>query len=193
MKKLLPVVLLAALPSAAWAHTGVGAVHDFSHGLMHPVSGLDHILAMIAVGLIAARMGGRALWLVPLAFVGMMVAGGVLGMTGAPLPFVELGIGLSVVVLGAIVAAGVRPPAALAMSLVGVFALFHGHAHGAEAPADVSGLAYAAGFVSATALLHATGAALGLTAQTRAAGGQTLIRIAGAAMAIAGIAMIGAA
>ncbi|HQS11097.1 MAG TPA: HupE/UreJ family protein, partial [Xanthobacteraceae bacterium] len=125
---------LALAPSLAFAHTGVGATHGFVHGFMHPVTGLDHVLAMVTVGILAWQMGGRAIWLLPASFVTLMAVGGALGMSGFDLPYVETGIALSVVVLGAAVAMGVKAPLAFAMGLVGMFAVFHGHAHGAEMP-----------------------------------------------------------
>ena len=120
--------------TAAQAHTGVGATTGFTHGFLHPVSGLDHVLVMVAVGLFAVHLGGRALWLVPLSFVSMMVVGGIVGMAGFGLPFVEIGIALSVIVLGAAVAFSLHLPTVAAMGLVGLFAISHGHAHGMEMP-----------------------------------------------------------
>ena len=131
------------------------------HGFMHPLSGLDHQLAMILVGIFAYQLGGRALWLVPLTFVSVMAVGGFLGIAGMPVPFIEIGIALSVIVLGAIVAFGVKAPLAVAMGIVGLFAIFHGHAHGSEMPLDASGLEYGLGFMLATALLHAVGIGIG--------------------------------
>src|SRR5262245_41105334 len=131
------------LPTVAFAHTGVGEASGFVHGFGHPVSGLDHILAMVMVGLFAYQLGSRALWLVPATFVLAMAAGGVLGVTGLNVPFIEMGIALSVIVLGAIVAVGVKAPVAVAMGIVGLFATFHGYAHGAEMPENAGGLAYA--------------------------------------------------
>jgi urease accessory protein len=157
MLRVLLAVLLAALPSAALAHTGGAEAHGFIHGFAHPIGGLDHILAMVAVGVFAFVLGGRARWLVPLSFVGMMAMGFLLGLGGIELPFVELAIALSVVVIGAAAAWGRPMPVIGAMALVGVFAVFHGHAHGAEMPADATGLTYALGFMLATALLHAAG------------------------------------
>lgn len=187
----LPFTLAALAPSAAFAHTGVGDVHGFAHGFLHPLSGLDHVLAMVAVGLFAAQRGGRALWLVPLAFLGMMIAGGALGAAGVGLPYVEAGIALSVVVLGAAVALRLDLPTTLAMALVGVFAVFHGHAHGAEMPETASGLAYGAGFIGATALLHAVGLGLGLAlGRTQTPLGGRLAQGAGGAMALAGVALL---
>ena len=150
-------VALALIPTTAFAHPGIGDAHGFVQGFAHPLGGLDHILAMVTVGIFAWQLGGRAIWLVPLSFVLAMAAGGVLAMLGVSVPLVELGIALSVVVLGAVVALGVKAPLAIAMGLVGLFAIFHGHAHGTEMPLDASGGAYGAGFVLATALLHIAG------------------------------------
>ena len=175
----------------ALAHTGVGDTHGFVHGFMHPVGGLDHVLAMVAVGLFAAHLGGRALWAVPAAFVTLMAVGGALGMNGVSVPYVETGIGLSVVVLGAILATGVAPPVSLAMGLVGFFAIFHGHAHGAEMPEDASGLAYGVGFMFATALLHVAGLGLGMAiGRFGETHGTRYVRGAGAAVALAGIGLV---
>ncbi|MBY0258441.1 HupE/UreJ family protein [Methylobacterium sp.] len=182
--------VLVATP--ALAHPGHEAASGFTEGFLHPLSGLDHVLAMVAVGLIAARIGGRALLLVPLAFVGMMVLGGALGVAGTDLPFVEIGIALSVVVLGAALALRPALPVAAAMLLVGAFAVFHGHAHGAEMPETASGLAYGAGFVGATALLHAVGLGLGLSAG-RLARSLPALRVAGAGLAVAGLGLLTAA
>jgi len=182
-------LLLAA--TAAQAHTGGGDAIGFVHGFTHPIGGVDHVLAMVAVGLFAAHLGGRALWLVPLAFVAMMGVGGAFGMAGANLPFVEIGIGLSVVVLGIAVAVGFRLPTAGAMALVGFFAIFHGHAHGAEMPATASALEYGLGFILATAALHASGIGLGLLiGRLRDADGDRIRRVTGSAMALAGIGIL---
>ncbi|WP_332688586.1 HupE/UreJ family protein [Devosia sp.] len=159
MRFLLALAILALSPTLAFAHTGAGHAAGFFHGFEHPIGGLDHVLAMVAVGVFAYVLGGRALWLVPLSFVGMMVVGFALGLAQVDMPFVELGIALSSVVIGAAAAMGRPMPVALAMGMVGAFAVFHGHAHGAEMPADSSGLTYAAGFVAATALLHLSGLA----------------------------------
>jgi urease accessory protein len=163
----LAAALIALAPVAASAHPG----HDGAgvvHGFMHPLSGYDHIIAMVAVGLLAARLGGRALWLVPASFVAVMTVAGLAGSTGVALPYVETGIAASVVVLGAVALFGVAMPVAAAMGLVGFFAAFHGYAHGLEMPETASALAYGAGFVAATAMLHAVGIGLGLViGQTR--------------------------
>jgi urease accessory protein len=143
LTRTLPAAATAILaPAVAFAHTGVGDTSGFVHGFGHPISGLDHILAMVMVGIFAWQLGGRALWLVPTTFVLIMAVGGALGIAGIGVPFVEIGIALSVVVLGAIVAFNVKAPVAAAMGLVGLFAIFHGHAHGAEIPEDAGGVAY---------------------------------------------------
>jgi urease accessory protein len=182
----LPLLLIFLLPSLAQAHPGSpGHTHGFSNGLLHPLTGLDHICAMVAVGLWAAQRGGRALWLVPLTFVSIMVVGGILGMGGVGIPYVEQGIAASVLVLGIFIAAAVRLPLAASMAIVGLFALFHGYAHGAEMPDTASGLAYGIGFVIATASLHFCGISLGLAAQKFASA--KLIRFAGGAIAGCGV------
>src|SRR5262249_34108358 len=145
-------------PVAASAHPGIpGHTHGFEDGFSHPLSGIDHILAMVSVGLFAAHLGGRALWLVPPSFVSVLALAGVAGMAGATLPFAEIGIALSVVILGLAIACQFNIPTLAATSLVGFFAIFHGYAHGAEMPASMSALSYGLGFVCATALLHASG------------------------------------
>ena len=158
---------------------------------MHPIGGLDHVLAMVAVGVFAYVLGGKALWLVPLSFVGMMVVGFMLGANGMDLPFVELGIALSSIVIGMAAASGKSMPVAGAMALVGSFALFHGHAHGTEMVAGTAGLEYAAGFVVATALLHAAGigAALGVS---KLAGkyGRIVAQVAGGVFALGGVGVL---
>jgi urease accessory protein len=187
----LAAVLLMTGATAVHAHTGVGSTAGFAHGFAHPLGGTDHILVMVAVGLFAAHLGGRALWLVPLSFVSMMVLGGIFGMAGIGLPFVEMGIALSVVVLGLAVAFGLHIPTVAAMALVGLFAIFHGHAHGAEMPELASGLAYGAGFVLATVLLHALGIGLGRSLGTAGtATARRALQTAGSVMALAGIAIL---
>ena len=142
-------------------------------------------------GLFAVQLDGRARWLVPLSFVSVMIAGAALGMAGIEVPFVEVGIALSVVVLGLAVALRLHIPTAAAMGLVALFSIFHGHAHGAEMPESALGLAYGAGIVLATALLHALGIALGLgIGKARTAVGQRTAQTAGSAMALAGIAIL---
>ena len=183
--------LLVLVPGAALAHTGHGDGAGFAHGFFHPLGGIDHALAMIAVGVFAYQLGGRARWLVPGAFVAVMALGGALGMAGAQIPYVEAGIALSVVALGAIVAFRVKAPVAAAMAIVGLFAVFHGHAHGAEMPADTSGVAYAAGFMLGTALLHAGGLGLGfLIGRAGETRGPLLVRATGALTCLVGVALL---
>ena len=172
-------------PRSAFAHTGVGPAHDLLHGLEHPLTGLDHILAMFAVGLWATQRGGRVLWLVPLTFVFVMTLGAVLGMSGVSIPFVEQGIVLSVIILGVFVAAAVRLPLPVSACIVGLFALAHGYAHGTEIPSSASGLSYALGFAAATVLLHTAGIGFGLAMQ-RVHSSQA-VRLAGATIALGGL------
>ncbi|WP_371125857.1 HupE/UreJ family protein [Bosea sp. (in: a-proteobacteria)] len=181
------VVIASALAGPALAHTGVGAVHGFGAGLLHPLFGVDHVLAMVAVGLWAGLTGGRARFAYPLAFVGMMVLSGLWGMSGAALPGVEIGIAVSVVVLGLAIALRATPPLAAGAAACAIFAIFHGHAHGAELPQGSSGLGYALGFVLATAALHGAGLAL---AGLLAARAPLLARVAGGGLALAGVAIL---
>lgn len=179
---------LMALTTGAAAHTGHGVMPDMAHGLMHPFGGPDHLLAMVAVGVFAAQLGGQAIWRVPAAFILVMIAGGAAGYLGLPLPMVEQGIGLSVVVLSIAVALGFRPAPVFAMGLVGLFAVFHGHAHGAEGANTVAFLPYAAGFVAATALLHLAGIALSRMAdRLGATTASRLKRLIGAVGTVAGV------
>lgn len=184
-------VLAAFAPSTAFAHTGVGATAGFAHGFLHPLTGLDHVLAMVMVGVFAFQLGGRALWLVPATFVGVMALGGALGVAGIDVPFVEAGIALSVIVLGAVVALQVRAPVAVAMAVVGLFAIFHGHAHGSEMPESAAGAVYGLAFMLATALLHTAGIGLGsLLGRAAERKGPLVVRAAGAAAALAGVAIL---
>ena len=181
-------VLLAAGGVIAWpaiAHEQQGQAAGFVTGLLHPVSGLDHVLAMVAVGLWGAQLGAPAIWLLPVTFPLVMAFGGFLGLIGVPLPGVELGIATSAILLGAMVALQARPPLALAALLVAFFAVFHGHAHGTELPAGQSGLLYSVGFVVATGLLHAVGISIGLVHRWPA--GRILLRAGGAAVSLAGV------
>lgn len=182
---------LVLLPVTASAHVGVGDAHGFVHGFSHPLSGIDHILAMLAVGLLAVQLGGRTLWLVPLTFVSAMALAGIVGTAGIKVPFVEIGIGMSVVVMGLAIASRLSLPTLVAMSLVGFFAIFHGHAHGTEMTESVSGLAYGVGFVCATALLHAIGVGTGLViGKASHLYSRPIVQIAGGAMTISGIAIL---
>jgi urease accessory protein len=180
-----PVIALAAVvtPSIAYAHVGFGPTSGWVHGFWHPISGLDHVCAMIAVGLLAAQRGGRALWALPLSFLCAMTGGALLGATGGSMPFAEGGVLLSVLLLGVLVVAALPLPLLATALVVGVFAAFHGHVHGTEMPATVSGAAYAAGFIAATATLHATGIGIALHARGR---DSQLARYAGAFIMICG-------
>ena len=192
----LPVMVAAAaialMPGIALAHTGVGDTSGFSHGFVHPLTGIDHLLAMMMVGVFAWQLGGRALWLVPLTFVLVMAIGGAFGVAGVSIPFVETGIALSVIVLGAAVAFRLSMPVAIAVALVGLFAVFHGHAHGEEMPENAAGLAYGLGFMLATAALHLAGIGLGfLIGQIADERGPAVVRIMGGVVAVAGLALLG--
>jgi urease accessory protein len=192
-RRLIPAFAAAVslVPTAALAHTGIGDAHGFVHGFAHPLGGLDHVLAMVTVGIFAWQLGGRALWLVPSTFVLMMAAAGALGLYGVAVPFVEVGIAASVIVLGAVVALGVKAPLAATMGLVGLFAVFHGHAHGTEMPVDAAGAAYAAGFMLATALLHLGGIALGFViGRVGDIRGRLVYRVAGALVTLVGLAIL---
>jgi urease accessory protein len=195
MRRALLATALVLAPTLAFAHPGLpGHTHDLASGFVHPFSGLDHVLAMVAVGLFAAQLGGRALWLVPASFVAMMAAAGLAGMNGVALPLTETGIALSIVVLGAAVALRLALPVAAAMALVGFFAIFHGYAHGLETPETASGLLYGAGFIAATAALHGIGVGIGLAlGRFEGAFGRNLTRLAGSAAAVIGVVMLAGA
>lgn len=191
MRFLVTLASVMLISATASAHTGHGDTAGFVHGFAHPIGGLDHVLAMVAVGLFAAIVGGRALWRVPASFVAVMALGGVLGAAGLAVPFVEIAIAVSVVVLGGAVFLRQKLPVSAAMALVGFFAAFHGFAHGAEMPAAASGLAYGLGFVAATALLHAAGLAAGLGAMRLGAkAGPAVLRIGGGLVSLAGLGLL---
>jgi len=156
------LVLTSVWPLMAWGHVESGQAGGFLSGLSHPVSGLDHVIAMVAVGLWGAQLGMPALWVLPVAFPMMMAFGGMLGLIGIPLPGVEIGIAVSAVVLGALVLGQVRLPLIAAVGVVALFAVFHGHAHGTELETGQNAMLYSLGFVIATGMLHAVGIATGL-------------------------------
>jgi urease accessory protein len=185
LPRLLLAVVLGGLCAAALAHEETGQAAGLVSGLSHPVSGLDHVVAMIAVGLWGAVLGPPAIWVLPVAFPLVMALGGLMGLLGLPLPGVEIGIALSAIVLGALVLAEVRPPLWLAALLVAAFAVFHGHAHGRELPEGTSALLYSLGFVIATGLLHGVGILLGVAHQWEA--GRRLVRAAGGGVALVGV------
>jgi urease accessory protein len=181
----LPVLIAGfALSDAALAHTQTGVAGGLVSGFLHPITGLDHLIAMVAVGLWGAQLGAPALWVLPIAFPMVMAFGGVLGVLGVPLPAPEVVIALSAVALGAAVAAQLRASLAVAAALVAVFAIFHGHAHGVELPTAANPLAYGVGFVVATGMLHLCGIAIGTLSRWRV--GQRLIRVLGGAIAALG-------
>jgi urease accessory protein len=176
---------VALLPGAALAHTGIGVIGGFQSGFTHPIFGFDHVVAMIAVGLWGAFLGQPAIWLLPVVFPVVMAFGGLAGVLGVPLPGVEMGIALSAVALGAMVALALRPPLWVAAVLVGAFAIFHGHAHGTELPEAANPLAYGVGFVIATGLLHLSGIVLGLLARWPM--GLSAVRVGGGVIACVGL------
>ncbi len=193
MKKytLITTLIVAALSAAAHAHPGHGPASGIEWGLIHPMTGLDHVCAMLAVGLWAAQRGGRAVWAVPLSFVGMMMLGVRLGAAGVGFPAVEQAIAASVLVLGLLIACAVRMPLATAGALAGFFALFHGHAHAAGMPEGASGFAYCAGLALSTALLHSTG--IIIARQAARPGKIPPLRLAGGAIAACGFCLLLAA
>jgi urease accessory protein len=182
----LAVLLLAAAPAEAHLLGAGGA--GLGAGVLHPLAGLDHLLAMVAVGAWAAQIGGRARWLVPAAFAGMVAVGGAIGMGGAPIPGMEAAIALSVLLLGGFILLALRPSLALGMTLVGAFALFHGYAHGTELPDAAAPALYAAGFLAATLLLHAAGIGIGLLLPRIA--GTLALRAGGGAVAATGVLLL---
>ena len=185
--RLFVTAVLILAPSVAFAHPGHGMDGNLLAGFIHPFSGIDHLMAMTAVGLFAAHLGGRSLWAVPAAFVGVMTLGGMVGAAGVSLPFAETAIALSVLVFGLVIFSRMTPPVIAAMALVGIFALFHGYAHGVEMPADGSGALYGIGFMAATALLHGFGMTLGLATQRfDEAPRHRVMKVCGAAIGIVG-------
>jgi urease accessory protein len=182
MKRILTTICL--LPAALFAHTGHDAL-GFATGFTHPVFGLDHLLAMLSVGILSAQMGGRAIWTVPLTFVSLMLVGGVFGMLGIPFFSVEIAIALSVLLLGILIASNKKFPLFITMAGVGFFALFHGHAHGGEMPGSAQPALYALGFVLGTSLIHLLGVFLGWVA-TRQPRHSLILRISGVAIAVVG-------
>jgi urease accessory protein len=179
------VAWLAALASPALAHVQAGQGIGFLTGFLHPISGLDHVLAMLAVGLWGAQLGAPAIWLLPVTFPIAMALGGFLGLVGIALPGVEVGIAASAILLGTALMTERRFPLFTAAALVGFFAIFHGHAHGTELPPGESGLLYSLGFVVATGCLHAIGIAIG--AIHRWPTGRVALRVAGGGVGVAGI------
>lgn len=177
--------ILMLIPSLLLAHTGAGFTSGFLVGLGHPFGGLDHLLAMLAVGIWASQMSDRAVWAVPLTFVGVMLFAAALGIAGIAVPFVEQGILISVLLFGILIAVAARFPLGASAVIVGLFAIFHGHAHGEEIPAAITGLSYALGFGLATIILHGVGIGFGIlfTNSERV----PVVRYAGVAITLLGI------
>ncbi len=184
MRGALALLLLCACASVR-AHSGEANASGFLAGVLHPLTGFDHLLAMVAVGIWGATLGLPLVWALPVAFPMLMVVGGILGITGVPLPFIESGIAVSVVVLGLSIAAAWRAPVPVALAIVAVFGVFHGYAHGAELPKSASPAAYVAGFVLCTGALHLTGIALGTLKRLRH--GALTLRASGGLIAVAGV------
>ena len=184
---LVAMAALAGRPALAHIIDG-SAAGGFLGGFAHPLFGLDHVVAMIAVGLWGAFLGPPAIWLLPIAFPMVMAFGGVIAILGVPVPGVEIGIALSAIVLGGMIALAARPPLIGAALIVAAFAIFHGHAHGAELPPGSDAVAFSVGFVMATGLLHLTGIAFGLL--TRWPAGRIGVRAAGIGIALVGAAFL---
>lgn len=188
LKVFTTLLLLMLLPDLAAAHTFKGET-GFVSGVFHPVMGFDHLLAMLSVGIISAQIGGRSIWTVPLMFVTVMGLGGFLGMQNIPLPGVEYGIAFSVLILGLAVARGRKIHPLLAHLGVAFFAIFHGHAHGAEMPAMASPFIFSLGFLLGTAIIHLAGVSVGLVSRVIRNGPETL-RYVGAGIAGIGVYII---
>ena len=178
-------ILMLFWPLAAWAHVESGQAGGFASGLLHPVSGLDHVLAMVAVGLWGAQLGQPAMWLLPVAFPMMMALGGMLGLIGVPVPGIEIGIAVSGIVLGALILGQMKMPTPVALGIVAFFAIFHGHAHGTELAAGQNAILYSLGFVIATGTLHAVGITLGLIHRWNA--GRVALRCTGSLVLAGGL------
>lgn len=181
--RLLSTALLL-VPGVAFAHPGDPQHLGLGAGISHPLTGVDHLAAMVAVGILGATIGGRATWVLPLSFVSMMIVGGLLGLAGLPLVGVETAIVLSSVAFGAMIMLNIRPALLTAMGIVGLFAVFHGHAHGAELPTGAVAWVYVAGFVAATIVLHILGAMSAIAARRH---GKMFNRAAGFAIASVGV------
>lgn len=185
LRRLLPPATIALAPTVVFAHTGVGTIGGFTSGFTHPILGLDHLLAMLAVGIWGAQIGGRSVWMLPVAFPLIMAVGGFLGASGVPFPFVETVIALSVIGLGLAIALALKPVESVSLAVIALFAVFHGHAHGAELPRSADPAAYGIGFVMATGLIHLTGIAFGMFVGSLARG--RVARASGVAISLAGI------
>ncbi|MEW5902820.1 MAG: HupE/UreJ family protein [Pseudomonadota bacterium] len=189
MKRILSALTLLFFSTAASAHTGHGA-SGLVTGLLHPFSGMDHLLAMLAVGLWAGQLGGRRVWRLPATFMAMLAAGAFIGMALPDLPLIEPGIAASVLILGLLIASPTKLALPISYALTAAFGLFHGYAHGSEMPSAAAPLAYAAGFLLATAALHLSGIVLGNTLRVRH---MTLARMLGMGIALSGAWLLTAA
>lgn len=185
---LLTAFTLNVAATPGFAHTGEGISGGFMSGLLHPIFGWDHVVAMVAVGLWGAVLGRPAIWILPIVFPLVMAFGAALGVAGIPVPFIEAGIALSGVVLGLLIVFLIKAPLPLAAVLVGLFAIFHGHAHGTELPEAANPIAYAVGFVIATGLLHLFGILFGTLMASEA--GKWAVRAGGALIALVGAAFL---
>ncbi|MFA6908648.1 MAG: HupE/UreJ family protein [Patescibacteria group bacterium] len=177
-------VFLLSLPTVADAHIIGG--NGFASGIGHPFLGLDHLLAMVAVGIISVRIGGRAIWKIPAVFIGCMSVGAVIAIAGMRMPMAEMGIGLSVIILGIAIALSKKLPMGWAIACVALFAIFHGHAHGEEFPVIASPFLYGIGFIASTFVLHVTGIGIALGAR-KSVRAMTLVKYAGVGMSVAGV------
>jgi urease accessory protein len=186
--KILLMAMVFAAPCLAHAHSEVGAVGGLFSGFLHPLNGLDHIAAMVAVGIWGAFLGGAAMWLLPVIFPMVMAFGGALGVLGVPILGVEIGIALSGVLLGSMVLFATKPPLWVAGAMVAIFAIFHGYAHGVELPQAANAVTYSLGFVISTGLLHLGGIAIGLLIKWR--WGRVVVRATGGAIAATGFAFL---
>jgi urease accessory protein len=189
MVRTLFLLVLVAITTPALAHSENGVAIDFWGGFTHPIFGPDHVIAMVAVGLWGAFLGQPAIWLLPVVFPLVMAFGGALGVAGMPLPGVETGIAISAIMLGGMVAFAAKPPLWVAAGLVGAFAIFHGHAHGAELPIGADAVAFSMGFVVATGMLHLVGITFGGLSFWPA--GRAAVRVAGGVISLLGFAYLG--
>ena len=190
LKSFLMALLFAAIPGVAYAHDGTNlGLGGFLSGIVHPVLGYDHLLAMLSVGIISAQIGGRAIWTVPSTFVTVMAIGGILGLMNIGLTVTELGIAVSLVILGLVIAAERRIPTLIVMIGVGFFAIFHGYAHGAEMPDTAEPFLYALGFLVGTALIHISGVVIGDISRHYERG-KVILRIGGGLISLVGLLFI---
>lgn len=188
LRTLVAAVFLGLFAHAAEAHVRSGVAVGFESGVLHPITGWDHVVAMVAVGLWGSFLGRPAIWVLPVVFPLVMAFGGSLGVLDVPLPHVETGIAISAIVLGLMVATSARLPLARAAVIVGIFAIFHGHAHGTELPGVANPFAYALGFVIATGCLHILGILFGTLTKWKE--GRIAVRTGGMAIAVTGLAFL---